>query len=190
MHGERMIDVAHFVETGPRPALSLSPQARINPQAAQAIADADVIVIAPGDLYTSLGPLLIVDGVGEALDSAKACIIYVCNLVTKPGQTTGLTVADHAAEIERLAGNRRILDYVLYNTAKPVPELIRAYAQQQYAPVTFTPEDFANRHYEAVGAQLIDQQAPSVQEGDVLAQHRSYIRHDPQAVARFVRSLL
>lgn len=190
MHGERIIDVAHFVETGPRPNLSLSPRAAINPAAAKAIAEADVIVIAPGDLYTSLGALLIVDGVGEALAQTNACIVYVCNLVTKPGQTTGFTVADHASEIERLAGNRSILDFVLYNSAKPAPRLEYAYARQQYVPVAFERSEFIGKHYEAVGRRLIAPQTAQSQAGDALAQHRSFIRHDSQAVARFVRSLL
>lgn len=90
----------------------MQPTATLNPAAEQAIAPADIIVIAPGDLYASLGALLVVPGVVEVLQQTKAKVVYACNLVSKPGQTDGFTVSDHAAEIERLAGGVPILGYI------------------------------------------------------------------------------
>ena len=190
MSGEHVIDVAHFGKKGMRPELSLSPKGAINPKAAKAIAGADIVMIAPGDLYTSLGPLLIVDGVAEVLEHTKAKIVYVCNLVVKPGQTTGFSVADHAAEIERFAGDHPILDYVLYNTAQPDTASLAYYTEHHSNLVGFAPEDFQDVHYTAVGRVLLAKHTTKQQAGDALATHRSLIRHDAKAVARFVDQLL
>lgn len=187
--GERLIDVAHFEEADMRPKLSLEPKALIYPKAAQAIAEADVVVIAPGDLYTSLGPLLIVGGVAGALKSTKAKIVYVCNLVAKPGQTDGLTVADHASEIERFAKGP-ILDYVLFNTAKPPEALLKYYSEHNADLVPFDILKLKKKHYIAVGSDLIADQPVISHASDALAQHRSVIRHDARAVARFISSLV
>jgi uncharacterized cofD-like protein len=187
--GEHLIDVAHFDKADMRPKLSLDPKAIINPKAASAIADADVVVIAPGDLYTSLGPLLIVDGVSEALKNTKAKIVYVCNLVAKPGQTDGLTVSDHASEIERFADGLN-LDYVLYNVGKPPEELLSYYEKFRADLVPYDSNELETAHYEAVGRELIANQPPPSQISDPLAQHRSVIRHDAQAVSRFISGLM
>ena len=187
--GEHAIDAAQFSHTCRRPHLSLTPQARINPDAVAAIKAADVVVIAPGDLYTSLGPLLIVDGVRQALVETGAKVVYVCNLTVKPGQTDGLSVAAHAAEIERFAG-APILDYVLFNTAQPEPSLLRSYVRRRASLVAFAENDFRGKHYRAIGLALIAQQPVIRHEADILAATRSYIRHDAEVVAQFVRSVL
>src|SRR5690606_5270213 len=97
-----------------RPDISLEPRATIHPDATQAILDADVVVIAPGNLYGSLAPALVVDGVKEALKKTKAKVVYVCNLVTKPKQTDEFLVHDYAEEVERFV-SAKVLDYVLFN---------------------------------------------------------------------------
>jgi uncharacterized cofD-like protein len=188
-NGEHLIDVAHFDKANMRPRLSLDPKAMIYYKAALAISEADVVVIAPGDLYTSLGPLLIVDGVAESLKNTKAKIVYVCNLVAKPGQTDSLSVTDHASEIERFAEGP-VLDYVLYNTAKPPDALLQYYSEHKADLVPYDTNDLENGHYKAVGCPLIANQPAVSQVSDPLAQHRSVIRHDARAVARFVNDLI
>lgn len=189
LNGEHVIDEAHFGEQGTHPRLSLTPQARINPAAAEAIEAADVVVVAPGDLYTSLGPLLIVEGVTEALERTKATVLYVCNLTAKPGQTEGMDVTEHAAEIERFAGGP-ILDYVLYNTAQPEQQLLTHYIEKHSALVPYDEAALAGQHYRAVGMPLIAQTPVILHNADVLAANRSFIRHDAEVVAQFVRSVL
>ena len=115
------------IPRGERPWLELSPPAMINPRARQAILDADLVVIAPGLLYASLAPALLVRGVTRALSETKAKKVYVCNLINKPQQTEGFTVSDYADEIERFSGVK--LDYVLYNNHRPSQTLIDKYAQ-------------------------------------------------------------
>jgi 2-phospho-L-lactate transferase/gluconeogenesis factor (CofD/UPF0052 family) len=111
--------------------------------------------------------------------------MYLSNLVVKPGQTDGFSVADHASEIERFAGGP-ILDYVLYNTAEAPTYLRRRYVSQGEVPVEVDPTQFVGKHYQALGYPLVATEAPVMQKGDALASHRSYIRHDSAAVAKAI----
>lgn len=167
-----------------RPELSLEPRARINPAAAAALEAADLIVIAPGNLYGSLAPALIVDGVSEAIRRSQAKKIYVCNLVTKPGQTDGFMVHNYAEEIERFMGAR--LDYVLYNNRRPEPRLLEKYAHDQEFPVAWDEHVLENAHYTAVGGPYLAGSTwhnPNA-DADPIAASRSLIRHDATAIAK------
>lgn len=173
-----------IIPVGERPWLDLEPIARINSQARQAILDADLVVIAPGLLYGSLAPALLVSGVTRALAETKAKKVYVCNLVNKPGQTDEFTVADYASEIERFAGVK--LDHVLYNNHRPSQELIDRYAKDGELLVEWNKEELKKKHFYASGKRLI---ADEVWENtnaasDPLAAQRSLIRHDADRVAR------
>lgn len=181
VRGENKIDVMQFASKD-RPRVFLEPEARINPAATAAIQQADLVVISAGDMYTSLGASLAVSGVSEALKATNAPILYVCNLVTKPGHTTGFTVSQHATEIERLAGGD-ILDYVLYNTALPPEELLDKYLKEGEHMVEIDKPVLASAHYKSVGAPLLDTEVAPTVKGDALAAHRSLIRHDGDAVA-------
>ena len=186
--GEGTIDTMHFTPDKGLPNLSLHPSARINPDASVAIHNAHVVVISAGDMYTSLGSALAVNGVSQALATTQATIVYVCNLVTKPGQTDGFTVSQHAAEIERLAGGR-ILDYVLYNTAQPAPTLRDKYLKEGELLVAVDHAVLLKTQYKAVGLALLDTKTVQHAKGDALAAHRSLIRHDGDAVAQQIINL-
>lgn len=171
-----------------RPYMRLEPSPRLNPAAKQAIADADFIVIAPGRLYGSLAPALIVPGMSEALAVSSAKKAYVCNLVTKPGQTDGFKVHDFAAEIERLAGKLR-LDYVLYNNAKPDAELLEKYAQEGEYWVDYDSAAFTAQHYKAIGGHFVlDTPWQNTAKNDLIT--RTLIRHDGDAVAKALREIV
>lgn len=188
IHGEGRIDIAKFMANKGLPTLRLEPSAHINPSAAKAIAKADIVIIAPGDLYTSVGPLLTVDGVREALAQSKAKKIYISNLVQKPGQTAGFTVGDHAAEIERFAGP--ILDYVLYNTARPDTTLLDRY--KVTGEILVSPDEvrMKKEHYTAIGSPLLSNAEVKAEKGDALAATRSFIRHDGAALWQAIQSLI
>lgn len=177
--------IAHADFSGkPRPDVRLIPEATLNPRAYEAIVEADLIVIAPGNLYGSLAPALVVDGVREAMRSSNAKKVYVCNLVTKPGQTDDFTVADYADEIERFVGEP-FLDYVLYNSAPPAKELLDKYAKDGEYPVKWSKQDFADKHYKSKGADLVAREIwTGDSEADPIAQARTYIRHNADRVAR------
>ncbi len=187
LHGERVIDAEYFSHDPRRAELSLTPSATANPMALAAIEQADIIVIAPGDLYTSLGPLLVIDGIGEALAASKAKKMYVSNLVSKRGQTDGFTVSDHASEIERFAGVS-FLDYVLYNQQTPNEETARRYEEEGGYVTLADLENLTAARYKAVGGDFLGEMA-SKNTADSLIGHRSLIRHDAVAVAKRILEL-
>ncbi len=166
------------------PEMALKPStAQLNPDAEQAIMAADVVVIAPGNLYGSLAPALIVPGMSKVLNATKAKKVYVCNLVTKPGQTDGFGVADFAAEIERF-GNFK-LDYVLYNDDKPSKELLDTYAKEGEFGVEPDKKALEGAHYKAVGGHFVSGEPyAAAQDSDPIAQTRTLIRHDADAIAK------
>jgi uncharacterized cofD-like protein len=180
--GEFQIGHADFGKF-PRPKMELSPKADLNPAARDAILNADLVVIAPGNLYGSLAPALIVPGMSEALNETKAKKLYVCNLVTKPGQTDGFDVCDFAAEIERFGKFK--LDYVLYNDAKPSQNLLDRYAKEGEYWVSYDASRLKEAHYQAVGGHFVspDRQVHT-QKSDPIAATRTLIRHDADAIAK------
>lgn len=176
-------EIAHQKFAGERPEFWLEPAAAVNPSALKAIARADLVVIAPGNLYGSLAPALLVDGVGEALAQTSALKVYVSNLVTKPGQTDGFTVTDFADEIERLAG-AKFLDAVLYNTEKPTDDLLKKYAVDGELAVEFDAQKAQAAQYETIGAALVsDAIWVNTNKADPIAGARTLIRHDSAATA-------
>lgn len=187
LSGEHVIDAGNFAHDPKKGVLSLSPRARVNPMAIRAIEQADIVVVAPGDLYTSLGPLLVVPGIGNALRKTKAKTAYVSNLVTKKGQTDEFTVSDHAAEIERFAGGQ-FLDYVLYNHQTPSAELAKRYRAEDAYVVAADMKVIAAKHYRGVGGNFLGEIAKSSM-ADKLPVTRSYIRHDASAVAHAIMDL-
>lgn len=182
-------EIAHKQFSGERPSFRLEPIAEPNPRAIRAIETADIVVVAPGNLYGSLAPALIVPGVGDALRRSKSFKMYVCNLVTKPGQTDGYDVSDFANEIERLAGGA-FLDAVLFNTETPDDALLEKYAQAGEKSVTFDKQKLHDAPYLAAGTNLL---AGAVWQGyntaDPIAAHRTLIRHDSAAVANAIIEL-
>lgn len=182
-------EISHVDFEGERPRLRLDPVAQPSARALEAIKTADMVVIAPGNLYGSLAPALLVDGIGAALADTKAKKVYVCNLVTKPGQTDGFAVHDFADEIERLAGVP-FLDAVLYNTEAPSDELMNQYAKEGEVSVRIDSETLGKAHYRAFGKPLI---AGEAWEGgssvDPIAATRTLIRHDSELVARALMEL-
>jgi uncharacterized cofD-like protein len=88
------------------------------PEAVRAILSADLIVIGPGSLFTSILPNLLVHGMTEALRASTAFKVYVCNVATQPGETDGFAVADHVLALEAHIG-RGVFDAVLANNSYP-----------------------------------------------------------------------
>lgn len=187
LNGERVID-AEFFKHDPRQAnISLVPAAKVNKTAIAAIEQADIIVIAPGDLYTSLGPLLVIDGVGAALKASSALKVYVSNLVSKKGQTDTFTVSDHAAEIERFAGSP-FLDYVIYNDAMPSADVAALYEKEGGYVTAYVAEELDKAHYQSLGGNLLGDMA-SAHDADIMPVTRSLIRHNAAAVAASIVGL-
>ncbi|MBN2195469.1 MAG: YvcK family protein [Polyangiaceae bacterium] len=165
--GEASIDVRSDDGGAPIRAVHLRPAARIFSRAARALLDADYIVVGPGDLYTSVLPNLVVDGMRETLVEARrrgAKLLYVTNTMTKRGETDGYGTARFVASVEDTVGAR--LDAVVVNVG-PVPEgLTDAYAKEGATAV----------HHDLVdGGRL-------VLKGDLMSREQ-FARHDPRRLA-------
>ena len=188
LHGERVIDADHFKNDPRKAELSLVPTATVNPMAVSAIEKADLVIIAPGDLYTSLGPLLVIDGIGDALRRTDAKVVYVCNLVTKDGQTNGFTVSDHAKEIERFGGGD-FLDVVLYNRQQPPENILERYHEENAYLVEFDEGRLDDQAYHAIGGNFLGAMAERAPADTTLPVTRSLIRHNAHALARRLISI-
>lgn len=128
LEGEREVYLSQEIESG-YSSIYLEPYPKANPQAIAEIANADLIVLGPGGLHTSLIPNLLVEGVSDALRQSDAKKVFIANLMNRKGQTTGFKVSDYLKELERFIGED-IFDYVLVNHQKPPQELIDLYAAE------------------------------------------------------------
>jgi uncharacterized cofD-like protein len=114
----------------------LDPPAAANPMVLTAIEKADAIVIGPGDLYTSILPNLLVAGVAEAIRRTSGLRVYVCNLMTKHGETDGFSASEFVLEVQRYLGGSRPLDHVILSDDSQFPtELLQKYAAERSFPV-------------------------------------------------------
>ncbi|MGO4514536.1 uridine diphosphate-N-acetylglucosamine-binding protein YvcK [Terriglobus sp. 2YAB30_2] len=105
------------------------------PETLEAIRQADLISVGPGSLYTSLVTNLLVRGIPEAIATAKATRIYVCNLMTQANESLGLTASQHIQKIMDHAGGHRLFDYALINTAPMSAASLAQYAREGQAPI-------------------------------------------------------
>jgi uncharacterized cofD-like protein len=110
------------------------PNPRPLPETLEAIERADLITVGPGSLYTSLITNLLVDGVPEALGTARGVRVYICNLMTQANESLGLSASEH---IQRIYGHthRPIFDFAVVNTGEFSPETLARYAAQGAAPI-------------------------------------------------------
>ena len=113
------------------------------PKVLQAIEEADYIIIGPGSLYTSVIPNLLVPEIAEAIASRNIPSIYVCNIMTQPGETTGYSVADHIRAIDFACG-QRLFGTVLVQGKSPSAQVLIKYAQEDSHPVFFDREAVKN----------------------------------------------
>jgi len=145
-------------------------------EALEAIEAADAIILGPGSLYTSIIPNLLVPGVAEAIIASPAQKIYVCNVMTQPGETDGYTAYDHLAAIEAHAGGARIVDAVVVNDGDIPREVLRRYAEQGAVPVEPDRE-----RIEAAGRTVV---------ADRLVKTSRYLRHDAKRLSDRIHDLI
>jgi hypothetical protein len=106
----------------------------------EALRDADAIILGPGSIFESVLPNMLIDSFREAVGKSAARKIYICNLMTEPGRTTGFSVADHIRAIKRYAGF--VPDYVLVNAQRIDSDIHRLYAAAHQSPVYLSPEEY------------------------------------------------
>lgn len=138
------------------------------PETLIAIAEADLITIGPGSLFTSLVPNLLVKGIPEAIAASQAVKVYICNLMTQANETLGLSAADHIRALYDHAGTK-LFDYALVNATEISEALIAKYAQEGATQVVCDDD-------------AIEQLGVRVLKGNYLADG-ALVRHDPERLA-------
>ncbi|NLM74955.1 MAG: YvcK family protein [Clostridiaceae bacterium] len=142
------------------------------PQVLEAIYDADIIVLGPGSLYTSIIPNLLVDGVANAIFESRAMKVYVCNIMTQPGETENYTVSDHIRTIHNHA-KRQIIDICLVNSGEVDKSILRRYEADGAQKVKVdTPE------IKKMGIRLIEENFVKISNG--------LVRHDSLKLAQSI----
>ena len=136
VHGETRITASK----SPIKKIALSsPGVRPLPLAVEAIREADLILLGPGSLYTSILPNLLIPEIAQAIIQSKAPRVYVANLMTQPGETAGYALADHLRAIQqhvlRKNSRRRVIDYVVANSQPVSPVVARRYRAEGAEPV-------------------------------------------------------
>jgi len=176
--GETNIDIRRV-----RPELKildvfLDPPATIFSGAKKAILEADLIILGPGDLYTSTIPNLLVGGVSRAITQSQAMVFYICNLMTKYGETQNFAVSDFIKEIQRYLGSAaKKLKKVLVNNYWRIPKkLLARYHQEKSYPVKYDAQKC-----QKLGVEIV--LLPLASTGQLL-------RHDPAKLAKAIVNLI
>ncbi len=144
---------------------------RPQPDALEAIAEADLILLGPGSLYTSILPNLLIPEIAQAISRSRATRVYIANLMTQPGETPSYSVADHVRAILKHT-SRRMIDWVVVNRRPVSPEVARRYRAQGAEPVVCNVGEL-----QKLGLRVILD--------DLLEEH-GVIRHNPQRLARLL----
>ncbi len=133
LRGESAIDLRRQLHPSIE-RVFLDPAVPANRRGVDAVMEADVVVLGPGDLYTSIVPNFLAEGMAEALSATRATRVYVCNLMTKLGETDGFTASRFVREMQNYVG-RDSLDWALVNCGDIPDEVRTAYRQEQARPV-------------------------------------------------------
>ncbi len=164
--------------------IELKPEAQANPQALDVIKKADLIVLGPGDLYTSLLPNLLVENISEAIRKSKAKKVYVMNLMTKYGQTYNVTGTGHIQVLEKFIG--KSIDYVLVNSSPYLEKIMQKYEAMKEFPVV---DDLPKKaYYKVIRKPIVANSVVKKSSSDTLV--RSLIRHDSDKLAYQLIQLL
>lgn len=128
LEGEREIYLSQEIDQGYK-SIYLEPFAKVNSRVIEELKSADLLVIGPGGLYTSLIPNLLVDGMCQAIRSSPAKKVFILNLMNRKGQTTGFKASHYLKELTQFLG-QDVFDYMLINRQKPPEDLIDVYAAE------------------------------------------------------------
>lgn len=184
LRGEATIDLRRF-DPPPIRRVYLDGNPGANERALEAIRSADAIVLGPGDLYTSILPNLLVRGMVDAVHQSNAKTIFVCNLMTKHGETDGFAPSDFVREVSTYLG-AVLVDAVLINS-QPIPREVR----EVYAAVKAVPVELTDGERERVAAwsrQQVLEPLSQVMVPD--GEDELRVRHDPGLLARAIERVL
>lgn len=144
-------------------------------EAVEAIREADAILIGPGSLYTSIIPNLLVPKLAEAIVQSDAVKIFICNVMTQPGETDNYTVGDHLQAVHKHIGHH-LFDYVIVNNGEIPPQVQSKYAEQGARAVPLDLDEVARKGYKVIA--------------DRLVLFRTYLRHDAERLSHHIYQLV
>jgi len=138
-----------------------------------ALQEADIIIMGPGSLYTSIIPNILIDGITETISKSDARKIYICNIMTQPGETDDYTVSDHLEAILKHSKHENIIDTVLVNDSLPKNLALKYKAADSY-PVAFDSEKVKKLGIKVLTKRLIEENSEGL------------VRHSPERIARII----
>ena len=151
-------------------------QSKATPDAIKAIKEAQLVVLGPGSLYTSIIPNLLIDEINQGLVESQAIKVCVCNSMTQPGETDGFSASDHVRTLVKHS-HPKVLDYCVVNTGEIPQSILKRYAQQGSFPVVNDRKKIENMGYRVV-------------EDDFGIIEAAVIRHDPIKLAKIILGLI
>ena len=181
--GEHNLDERHQQGLVPIRKLSLAPDSPANPAALKLIADADLIILGPGDLFTSTLPNLVVKGVAQALKKSKAEKVLVTNIMTKFGQTDAFGANDFVKTVEQYLG-KEVLDLVIVNTKRPAKGWLVRYRKEKSEFVNPNIDLIKVNGIRVIAGSFLSDQVFKKNPADAL--NRSHLRHDSDKLAKVI----
>lgn len=185
IEGQKNIDNENIIDLGVK-KLSLKPDADINIEAREALEEADLIVIASGNLYSSLVPVFLVNGMSGAIRNSKAKVLYVCNLMNKEGSTDDFFLRDYVSVLDDIA-EETFIDYVLFNDKVPESEVLKRYTKEGKLLVRHNSS--IKDYFKVISSNLIDPEIAENKKGDTLI-NRNLIRHNKEKLAEEIIKVL
>ncbi|WP_028547087.1 gluconeogenesis factor YvcK family protein [Paenibacillus taiwanensis] len=145
------------------------------PEAVEALREADAILIGPGSLYTSIIPNLLVPDLAKAVVESNAVKLFVCNVMTQPGETDNYTVSDHLQAVQEHVGHQ-LFDYVIVNDGEIPPQVQDKYAEMGAKAVQLDLDEVTRHGYKVIA--------------DSLVLFRTYLRHDADKLSYHIYQLV
>lgn len=167
IRGETNIDIPQHDGAIKIKKVFLEPRAKAYSPALKAIQEADLIIMGPGDLYSSLAQILLVKRVPEALRKSRAKKVYVCNLMTKHGETDNFSVLDFTFETERYLGQE--VDRVIFNNRKPSPLRLANYKKEHQELLGLVKFSEILDKDKFIGGDILTDKGPIIHDSDKLA---------------------
>ncbi|MGK7902365.1 MAG: uridine diphosphate-N-acetylglucosamine-binding protein YvcK [Hormoscilla sp.] len=175
--GRRIEGESHITEAGGKiVTIGCTPaEPPALPAAIAAIQEADFIIVGPGSLYTSVIPNLLVPEITDAIarSQVQIPIVYICNIMTQEGETTGYTVSDHIRAIDRAVSGKPLFSAVLVQKDSPSPQALARYARENSHPVFLDREAVRELGRRIIQSNVMDED-----------EHTGYIRHNPHRLAQ------
>jgi len=187
LKGEHTISTVALKTNHRIKSLGLIGKAKANPKALLAIKEADIVIVGPGDLYGSIIPNLLVNGVSDAIKKSKAKKIFIANLMAKEKYTTGFSVQNLLSLLNTYFKGE-VFDYVIGNNKQPPTQLLKRY-KKEGEPIILHNQKQKNLRPKYIGANLINLKPPVINKKDPIKNERTFIRHDPDKLAKIIVKL-